>query len=303
MKSTKDTLIQAKDKLVEKTPDKNAILKFMRDNAKAYGIFIPGASGYIDSTFDSLDEVASTHSEEVDKILKGAYDELRPIIQDGTMNQENAAKIFDILRRRVTELQKVASQATSDILAPFLEKHPELKDSLGSGYEEFQRLTKDAAPEAKRIVTDTTKQIKSALENGVDAKSIAKVKEIIQDATKKIQESSSGAGKEAWDKATETAKPYLDKIPEIRDLLQSKASILIGAGGTADIWSRVKEIGEQKGKASKEKVEEVKSFIEQKVEEAQSGSGTGDLWDKLEDFASTIPGADKVRVLNMFDLL
>ena len=49
-KAFKTSVVQAKDKLAEKTPEPRVIIQYLRSTAKAYAGFIPGSSGYVDAT-------------------------------------------------------------------------------------------------------------------------------------------------------------------------------------------------------------------------------------------------------------
>lgn len=287
-------MVQAKDKFVEKTPEPRIILQWLRSTAKSYAGLVPGASYYVDETFNSIDQLADTHNEELDRILSETYNEMRDVVQNGNADQETAMKVFSIVRRRSLELQDLTAKASSDFFGPFLEKHPELREKLGGSYDQVKELASKAGPEARRISLDTAAKLKDVFKSGLDSKSIDDAKQILQEAADRLQkaagETGSGA-KEAWDKSMQQAQPYLDKIPDIKDLLNNKASVLMNGAAAKQIWDRVKEIGQGK-KVSKEKVDELKEFIKEKAETA--GSSSDDMWDKILEYSKMVPGSEKV---------
>jgi len=192
------------------------------------------------------------------------------------------------------ELQDLSARAGSDLLGPIFDKHPEVKEKLGGSYEQVKKLASQAGPEARRITTDTASKLTETFKGGFDEKSMEKAKQILQEAAERLQKATGEAGdqaKEAWQKSMQQAQPYLDKVPEIKDLLNNKASSLMAGAGASQIWEKIKEIGQEK-KVSKEKVEDLKNFINEKVGEAEDSSG--DLWDKVLEFSKNIPGAEKL---------
>lgn len=79
--SIQQSIKSAGNTVLEKTPSPNAALQYLRGVAKSYGGLIPGASGYIDTTFDSIDKLNETHGDEVNKIVQAAVDEIKGIIK------------------------------------------------------------------------------------------------------------------------------------------------------------------------------------------------------------------------------
>jgi chemotaxis regulatin CheY-phosphate phosphatase CheZ len=250
----------------------------------------------VDATFDSFDQLAETHSEEFNSILRGAYEELRPVLQNGSLDQATAKKVFEVIRKRTLELQDLSARASSDLFGPILDKHPEIKEKLGDGYDQLKKLASQSGPEAQRIAKDTATQLTDVFKSGLNDKSISKAKQIIQDSAERLQKATGDVGdgaKQAWNKSMEQAQPYLDKIPEIKELLESKASVLMVGGSAKQIWDQVKEIGGQK-RVDKEKLKDLKELIQSKVEDA--GNSSGDIWDKVVEFSKNISG-DKVSDL------
>lgn len=80
-RSVKSGVVSAKNQLVEKTPSPNEAITYLRNISKSYVALVPGASKYVDKTFDSLDELSQTHGEEVNAIVSKAVSELQDTIK------------------------------------------------------------------------------------------------------------------------------------------------------------------------------------------------------------------------------
>lgn len=83
------------------------------------------------------------------------------------MDMATASKIISILSQRGEELGKLAASAGSGAITKFLDEHPEAKEKLGGGYEELQKLAeRSGAPEAKKMVEETTQQVIAIFKDG-----------------------------------------------------------------------------------------------------------------------------------------
>lgn len=107
-----------------------------------------------------------------------------------------------------------------------------------------------------------------------------------------------GASKEAWNKALKEATPYLDKLPDIRKLLEDNASAFTAAGvsqgGAAqEVFRRVKDVAQGDAAKNKEKLQELKDFVQKKVEEARQGGDGGGGWQSLQEWIRSMPGGEE----------
>ena len=296
-KSVHQTLKSAAQTAVEKTPSPNEALKFLRSTAKSYAGLIPGASAYVDSSFDTLDQLSETHGEEVNKIVQKTYEDIRAVLQKGGMDAKTATQIYEILQKQGSELAELAKEAGMDVL----EKHPELKEKLGGGWEELQRLTKDAgdseaAQQAKKIKDETVKAVQDIFQKGISAESIIKAKELIETKTKEVRELSEKVARDAWKKGMEQ---YQDKMPEnVKSFLSNSDTItgLVSGGGAtatvAAVIGKVKELASKKGGFNDQSFEELKKFVEGKVQDGkQKGSiGLDAAWKTVESWLGSVPG-------------
>ncbi|TFY50651.1 hypothetical protein EVJ58_g10953 [Rhodofomes roseus] len=123
-----------KRSIAENAPkNPNEVIEFLRKTAKTYVGVIPGASSYVDSTFDALGELHATHGEEVEKILQQGYDEIRQILQDGKSgaDMQTGLKVMEVLQRSSSQLEEVGKRAGQDAFQKLGERYPELKEKLG----------------------------------------------------------------------------------------------------------------------------------------------------------------------------
>jgi hypothetical protein len=139
----------------ESTQNPSETLRYLRNVAKSYVVFVPGASGYVDATFDTFDELHDTHKEDVEQILKEATDEIYKIAQDGSADAKTASRVYEILRKTTSQLQELSKKVGGSIL----DKSPALKATLGSGYDQLRSLAEKGGPEAKKILDDVTNQV------------------------------------------------------------------------------------------------------------------------------------------------
>ncbi|KAG8973023.1 hypothetical protein FRB90_010031, partial [Tulasnella sp. 427] len=299
------TLKSAKDTALEKTLSPNELLQFLRTTAKSYGSLIPGASAYIDASFDAIDQLEQTHRDEVSAIVQKTYDELRDTVKGGQVDVQTAKKVYDIFKRQAAELAEVAKKAADDVLQPVLDKHPEVKEKLGGGWTEIQSTyqslkSTDLAKEAQKIYDDTSSQLVDLFKSGFSAASLVKAKTLLDEKAKEITELSKKAAKEAYEKGQEE---YLKNAPDgLKKFFgdQDTVTSLLGAGGgTATIlavWNRVKEIGEKsKGKWDDASVQEIKDFVQSKIEEAKKKGGPQFevAWNAAQGWLKNVPGGEK----------
>lgn len=160
---------QTKDKVAAsvsaqlKDASPNEALQYLRGVARSYVAMIPGAGAYIDATFDEFDKIAETHGAEAEKIARGAYDEIQAVYGDAKkrgVDADKALAVADILRRRLAELYELGKKASGDVISDVLEKHPEVKEKLGGGYEQLSKLAESKGPEAKKMLADTQSQVR-----------------------------------------------------------------------------------------------------------------------------------------------
>jgi hypothetical protein len=295
-KQIESSLAEVKKTLAEKTPSADEALSYFRGVAKSYGSLIPGAGAYIDPMFDTLDELKKTHGEETEKIIKGTYDEVKDTVSKGGFDLKTGEKVVEILKRRAAEVEDLAQKVGTDFIKPVLDKNPQLKEAVGGSYDQLKKLVDQHGPEAKATYDDTVKQVKKIFGAGVTAASIKQASDLIQQKTKEVKELGQKAGQDAWNKASKQAKPYLDKLPDVKKSLDENMQALIGSGGKdiQEIYEKVKEVAEKGG--NKKSIEDLQNIIKEKAKKASESSGMNwdDAWQTLEQYIKKIPGGKEV---------
>ncbi|KAF2855737.1 hypothetical protein T440DRAFT_464116 [Plenodomus tracheiphilus IPT5] len=272
--TTKSYVNSATSKIKEQTPEPNEALAWLRNAAQSYAAFIPGAKKYVDSAFDDLDAIREKHGDEVDKIVREAYDEMREILNKGDMSLVTAHKTWDVITKHMSRIGELAGDASQQIM----ENHPQLKQKLGGNFDKLKEYGDKYGPEAKKEVDRTWQQISDVIKTGVSASNIEKIKSIVQEKVEKLKK----LGDEAWDKGMEQAKPYLDKNPQVKKLVEENADALKG-GDVQQLYERVKSAVE-KGDTG-----DLESYVKSATNKAKE-AGLGDY----EQYIKKIPGADQI---------
>ncbi|KAH9882045.1 hypothetical protein J1614_001216 [Plenodomus biglobosus] len=272
--TTKSYVNSATSKIKEKTPEPNEALDWLRNAAQSYAAFIPGAKGYVNSAFDDLDAIREKHGDEVDKIVREAYDEMREILNKGDMSLVTAHKTWDVITKHMSRIGELAGDASQQIM----DNHPQLKEKVGGNIDKLKEYGDKYGPEAKKEVDRTWQQISDVVKTGVSASNIEKIKSIVQEKVDKLKK----LGDQAWEKGMEQAKPYLDKNPQVKKLVEENADALKG-GDVQQLYERVKSAVE-KGDTG-----DLESYIKSATNKAKE-AGLGDY----EQYIKKIPGADQI---------
>ena len=279
-RKTQDAFKSYGKQFKESSPDPNVALEWLRSTAKSYAAFIPGASGYVDSTFDDLDAVRNKHGKEVDNIIKEAYAELKDISQEG-MSMTTAQKAWDILQKHLRRIGELAGDAASDIV----NNHPALKEKVGGSLDQLKQMGDKYGPEAKKQVDETWDQIRDLVKSGVSTGTIPKIQSLVQEKMQKIQE----LGGKVWDQGMERAKPYLDKSPEVKKLVEENKEKLKKQGNVQELYEKVKD-AVQSGNT-----DSLKQYVQNAVKKVgQNTTGGGGGSGGLEKYLNMVPGGSDI---------
>ena len=148
----------------------------------------------------------------------------------------------------------------------------------------FDRLEEVLAPlmethrdQATDLLQATYEDIKTAINEGqMDLKTALKVLSIIRHRGQEFSNLAQRFGVNAyqvWGEELEKAAPYLQKIPQVKALLEQRdvmLALMIGGGSTA-IWNKIKEVTEKKGEVDEKQVEEIKRMIREEVRKSKEG--------------------------------
>jgi hypothetical protein len=277
MNTTRQTqayIDQAKQTVAQKTPEPNEAFRWLRDTAKSYAVFIPGARGYVDTAFDDLEKIRNDHGKEFDEVVKNAYNELSDLWKKEDLSIDSASKGLSVLQKYMKQLFDLAGDSAENII----DNHPQLKEKLGGSFGQLKEMGEAYGPQAKEEVNKTWQQISSIVQRGASAESAEEIKNLVQEKKKKLEK----LGDELWQKGFESSQQYLDKSPKLKQMVEENADVL-KKGNTQELWGLVKE------SASSGKVEDVEKYIKDKVGQAKdSGFGDLDKWLKM------VPGGSSV---------
>lgn len=283
-KKTKSYIDATTQKIKEKTPEPNEALDWLRSAAQSYAAFIPGAKGYVDAAFNDLDAVRAKHGDEVDAIVREAYDELRDVLKGGDISVFTAQQAWQVLVKhlgRITDL-------SGDVAQQIMDNHPKLKEKVGGNLDTLKQLGDQYGPEVKKEVDRTWEQISDVIKTGMSPANIEKIKSIVQEKVEKIKE----LGDKAWEKGMEQAKPYLEKNPQIKKLIEENKDAL-KSGNVQELYEKVKTAVEKGDTGDLEKfVKDAASTAKDKAQ--QSGFDVNSIQKYAEQYMSKIPGGDQI---------
>jgi hypothetical protein len=126
---------------------------------------------------------------------------------------------------------------------------------------------------------ETYDQIRDLVKGGVGVDSVEKLKKLIQEKTEKIQKLSN----EAWKKGIEQAKPYFDKNPKVKELVEENAESL-KQGNFGELFEKVKDAVSS---GNTDKLQEYVKDAREKAEKSEMGQS-------IMQYAKMIPGGDEI---------
>jgi len=272
-KSAKSYFDAAGNKLKESAPEPNEALEWLRSTATSYAAFIPGAKGVVDASFNDLDAIRKKHGDEVDKIVREAYGELKEASGKG-MSVQAAAEAWDIIQKRLEQIMHLAGDAAEDIM----NNHPELKSKVGGSVDQLKQMGEQYGPEAKKQVDQTWDQISDIFSSGISADTASKIQKVVQEKIDLIKK----LGDEAWKKGIEQAKPYLDKNPQVKKMVEENKDSLM-KGNMGELWEKVKDA------VNSGKTDDLEKYVKNAAGKAKD-SGMGGI----DKYLNMVPGADKI---------
>ncbi|KAK1676412.1 hypothetical protein BDP55DRAFT_550769 [Colletotrichum godetiae] len=268
----------AAQKLQENTPSADEAIDYIKQFAYSYVGWIPGGRSYVDSAFNDFETVRKNHKEEADKIVDDAYKQFQEVAKAG-LSLEAVHKAYEVLADITQKLASLGGDAIGDIA----DNHPQLKEKLGGNIDQLKDLGDKYGPEAKKQVDETWKQVKDVLAGGFTASNFDKVRKLIEEKIQQVQK----LGDEAWKKALEEAKPYLDKNPKVKELVEKNADAL-KKGNAKELFEKAKKATESGDLGGLE------SYVTDAVDKAKSkGSEVGESFG-LDQYFKMIPDGDKI---------
>ncbi|KDR75351.1 hypothetical protein GALMADRAFT_249397 [Galerina marginata CBS 339.88] len=151
---------QTREKLAKEAPSQ--ALAYLRQAAKAYVAFLPGAGFVVDRGFDALGDVVDAHADEANAITKKAYDEILEVVsKDGNDHSTSSAvQIITITRRLVRELTALGLKAGKPV-SEKLELERRASD-VGAAAGAFYQDVKSKTPVAFQAFEQLKDKVKKA---------------------------------------------------------------------------------------------------------------------------------------------
>lgn len=269
---------EAAKKLQQNTPDADQTVNYIKDFCYSYVTWIPGGRQYVDSAFEDLEKVRKNNREDADRILNDAYKHFQEISKAG-LSMESLRRVYDALADLGAKLADLSTDALGDII----DNHPQLKDKFGGSIDQLKQMGEQYGSEAQKQVRDTWKQVRDIAAGGLTASNLDKARKLVEEKVKEVQK----LGDDAWKKGLEQAKPYLDKNPQVKELVEKNADAL-KQGNSKELFVKAKNAVDS-GKTG-----DFEGYVNEAVEKAKSkGSqltgGTG-----LEQYIGQIPNGSEV---------
>ncbi|KAG7417693.1 hypothetical protein DER46DRAFT_588614 [Fusarium sp. MPI-SDFR-AT-0072] len=269
----------AAKKLQKNTPDADQAVNYIKEFAYSYVGWIPGGRAYVDAAFKDWEKVRENNKDEADKLVNDAYKQFQDLSKSG-LSLETASKAYDVLADLAKKVANLAGDAISDII----DNHPQVKEKLGSNFDQLKELGDKYGPEAKKQVDETWKQVKDIFAGGFSTASISKARKLIEEKVEQIKK----LGDEAWKKGLKEAKPYLDKNPKVKELIEKNADAL-KEGNTAELFKRAKSAVDSGDLGDLEKyVKDATEKVKSKGNELTGG------WVDIEKYIKEIPNGGEV---------
>ncbi|KAJ3009241.1 hypothetical protein HKX48_008080 [Thoreauomyces humboldtii] len=285
---TMETAKSITDKAPSPQQAGHAIVSAIRAVAPSFFKVIPGLDGVVDKGFEQLDQLAEQHGEEVEELVNKLYADLQKLSKKG-FNEDTLKQAAELVQKRLKEAQQLAMNIGGDATDKILEANPELKKAVASGLDELKGMVD--VPEVEKILNDTYDELKKLASKGLSPETAVAAGLLVKRQVAQAKEVAGKAGDAAWEKASELAKPYLEKMPEVEKLLDGKLGdlkkIAKENGGPElekiidDMYAQLKKVAD-KG-INKDSIAEAKKIVETKVAEALKIAGPAAA--KASDFA------------------
>lgn len=229
--SAKKQLEKLSQDIPANAPESNQGLPWLHSTAVAYAAFIPGAQAFIDSAFNDLESVQKKQGKRVDDIVRTAHRDLKDATKNG-LDLESVGKAWEIIEKAVNQIGNLAAESSQDILS----QDPDIKAKVGDKLDQLKKMAEDFGPEARKEFDDAYEKIKDLLSSGLGSDNIEKIRKLIQEKIQTVEK----FGNVAWERGMEESKPFLDKNPRLRAIVEENKESL-RHGNLEELWESVKE--------------------------------------------------------------
>ncbi|KJX92312.1 hypothetical protein TI39_contig5873g00004 [Zymoseptoria brevis] len=267
---------QLKAQLAAATPNSaDDVISKLKEISMQYAGWVPGGKAFVDKSFKDLEAIQEKHGDEVNKIVKATYEELKEVSQKKGTSMETANDVWTILSRRFAELGSLAGDAAQQIM----DNHPEVKKRVGGSIDQLKDLGDRYGPEAKQKVDETFSEVSSIAKNGFSADTADKIRKLVQEKVEEIKK----MGEETWNKALEEQiKPALEKNPQVKKLVEENMDTLKNGNISEAVQKVTKAV-------SNGDTSELESWVKDSANKAQNFSSS-----TMTKWLSMIPGGSEI---------
>lgn len=277
---------EAAKKIQETTPDADQTYKYIKDFCYSYVAWIPGGRQYVDVVFKDLETVRKNHRDDADRLLNDAYKQLQDVSKSG-LNMETVRKLYEVL----ADLSAKVADLSTDALGDIVDNHPQLKEKFGGSLDQLRDLGDQYGPEAKKQVNETWKQVREVAAGGLTAANLDKARKIVQEKIEQVKK----LGDKAWQEGLEQAKPFLEKNPKVKELVEKNADAL-KQGNAKELFERAKKAAESGSTG------DLESYVNEAVEKTKSkgkqlsgGLGLEQYFDKIPNGSEILPKLQQLK--------
>jgi len=268
---------QAVKKLQQSTPEADEAINYIKEFCYSYVSWVPGGRQYVDAVFKDIDTLRENHRDEVNQIVNDGYKQFQELSKMG-LSMETASKAYEVL----ADLSKKFGSLAGDALGDILDNHPQVKEKFGGSIDQLKKMGDEYGPEVKKQVDETWNKVKEILAGGLTAANLDKARRLVQEAVEKAKK----FGDEAWNKGLEQAKPYLDKNPKVRELIENNADAL-KQGNVKELFEKASSAVDSKNLGDLEK------YVNSAVEKAKS-KGSQVAGGSMEQYFQMIPSGSEI---------
>ncbi|RYO76397.1 hypothetical protein DL766_004234 [Monosporascus sp. MC13-8B] len=277
-KETSKKYQEASQKLQSTTPDADQAINYIKEFCYSYVTWVPGGRQAVDAVFKDVDTLRQNHRDEVNQLVNDAYRQVQDLSKSG-LSMETASKAFDIL----ADLSKKFGNLAGDALTDILDNHPQIKQRFGGSLDQLKQMGEEYGPEAKRQVDQTWQQIKEIMGSGLTAANLDKARRLVEEKVEQVQK----LGDEAWKNGMEQAKPYLDKNPKVKELIEKNEGAL-RRGNVTELFQEAKKVVESGNTGDLEK------YVNNAVEKSKSKGSQLSSSMGLEQYFNMIPNGSDI---------
>ncbi|OAQ62372.1 apolipoprotein/apolipophorin [Pochonia chlamydosporia 170] len=264
--------------LQKNTPTADQAVDSIKQFAYSYAAWIPGGRGYVDAAFKDWETVRDSHKDEVDAIVSDTYKKLGDVSKAG-LSLETASRAVDVL----AEMSRRIAELSGDALSDILDNHPKVKEKFGGSIDQLKSMAENYGPEAKKQVDQTWSQVRDIFSGGFSEENLNKARKLVEEKVQQVK----SLGDETWQKGIEAAKPYLDKNPKIKELVEKNADALK--------QGNVSQLFEKLGSAEKSgNADDVQKYVQGAVDKVKSRAEDVAEGSGLEKYFDMIPQGGEV---------